>query len=102
MSASMKVLFFLFLVLGLCLWFCHVRRIMKMRQEAVAVADRQLQEAEDSRNLSDEAFSAVLARSTNIYHQAVAMYNQALRHPPNWLPAIIMGFRLISEDELRR
>lgn len=98
----MRALIVLCLLLGLYLWFRHVWRIMKMRQEAVVVADRQLREVEDLRDLSGEAFSAVLARSTSIYHQAVTMYNQTLRHPPNWLPAIIMGFRSISEDALRR
>lgn len=99
---TIRALILLCLVLGIYLWFRRVWNIMKMRQEAVTVAERQLQEAEDSRDLSGEAFSAVLTRSTSIYHQAVTMYNQTLHHPPNWLPAIIMGFRSISEDELRR
>ena len=90
---SIRALILLCLVLGIYLWFRRVWNIMKARQMAVDVAQKQWQAAEERGDtLSAEAFSAVLARSESIYSQAVAAYNQALAHPLHWLPATIMGF----------
>lgn len=92
-----RALILLCLVLGLYLWFRRVWNIMKERQSAVEIAERQLQEAESCSDLSNEAFSAVLARSASIYRQAVVMYNETLHHPLNRLPAAMMGFRPCSD-----
>ena len=96
---SIRALILLCLVLGLYLWFRRVWNIMSARQTAVDVAQKQWQTAENSGDtLSAESFSAVLARSENIYYQAVAMYNEALSRPLYWLPAFLMGFRPLLED----
>ena len=95
---SLKALLLLCIVLGLYLWFRRVWGIMKERLDAVEVADRQRQEV---RHCTDdrctETASAVLERSENIFHQAVEMYEQALRHPLHRLPAAIMGFRSLAD-----
>lgn len=96
---SIRALILLCLVLGLYLWFRRVWNIMKARQTAVDIAQKQWQAVENGGDtLSAEAFSAVLARSESIYCQAVTMYNQALGHPLHWLPATVMGFRPLTED----
>lgn len=96
--ASIRALILLCLVLALYLWFRRAWNVMKARQEAVDVAYRQWQEMENSTEQSAEAFSALLARGESIYHQAADMYNETLRHPLNWLPATVMGFRPLMED----
>lgn len=94
---ALRALLFLCLVLGLCLWFRRVWKVMKARREAVDIAEKQLQKAENCSDFSNETFSAVLTRSASIYRQAVVMYNQTLRHPLRRLPAALMGFRSLSD-----
>lgn len=96
--SSLRALLLLCLVLGVYLWFRRVWTVMKARHEAVEVAARQRQTAEDSAEPSPEAFAAVLARSENIYAQAVERYEQALHRPLYHLPAVMMGFRSVKED----
>ena len=97
--SSLRALLLLCLVLGVYLWFRRVWLVMKARHEAVEVAERQRQTAEDSAEPSPEAFAAVLARSENIYAQAVERYEQALHRPLYHLPAVMMGFRSVKEDD---
>lgn len=97
--SSLRALLLLCLVLGVYLWFRRVWLVMKARHEAVEVAARQRQTAEDSAEPSPEAFAAVLARSENIYTQAVERYEQALHRPLYHLPAVMMGFRSVKEDD---
>lgn len=97
--SSLRALLLLCLVLGVYLWFRRVWLVMKARHEAVEVAARQRQTAEDSAEPSPEAFAAVLARSENIYAQAVERYEQALHRPLYHLPAVMMGFRSVKEDD---
>lgn len=99
---SIKALLLLCLVLVVYLWFRRVWNTMKARKDAVDVANRQRQALENSSECSAEAFSAVLARSENIYHQAVVLYNAALKEPLNRLPAAVMGFRPLTEEEIRK
>ena len=96
--SSLKALVVLLLLLGVYLWFRRVWLVMKARHDAVEVAARQRQTAEDSAEPSPEAFAAVLARSENIYAQAVEKYEQTLHQPLYHLPASIMGFRSVKED----
>ena len=97
--SSLRALLLLCLVLGVYLWFRRVWLVMKARHEAVEVAARQRQTAEESAEPSPEAFAAVLARSENIYAQAVEVYEQTLHQPLYHLPAVMMGFRSVKEDD---
>lgn len=97
--SSLRALLLLCLVLGVYLWFRRVWTVMKARHDAVEVAARQRQTAEESAEPSPEAFAAVLARSENIYTQAVERYEQALHRPLYHLPAVMMGFRSVKEDD---
>ena len=98
--SSLRALLLLCLVLGVYLWFRRVWLVMKARHEAVEVAARQRQTAEESAEPSPEAFAAVLARSENIYAQAVERYEQALHRPLYHLPAVIMGFRSVKDERV--
>ena len=98
--SSLRALLLLCLVLGVYLWFRRVWTVMKARHEAVEVAARQRQTAEDSAEPSPEAFAAVLARSENIYAQAVERYEQALHRPLYHLPAVMMGFRSVKDERV--
>lgn len=98
--SSLRALLLLCLVLGVYLWFRRVWTVMKARHEAVEVAARQRQTAEESAEPSPEAFAAVLARSENIYAQAVERYEQALHRPLYHLPAVMMGFRSVKDERV--
>ena len=98
--SSLRALLLLCLVLGVYLWFRRVWLVMKARHDAVEVAARQRQTAEESAEPSPEAFAAVLARSENIYAQAVERYEQALHRPLYHLPAVIMGFRSVKDERV--
>ena len=84
--------------LCLFLWFRDVRRIMQERKSTVESAAGQLavhrEKARKARDDPDAA--AVLARSEDIYQQAVDIYNRTLQKPWNYLPARLMGFHRIS------
>ena len=97
--SSLRALLLLCLVLGAYLWFRRVWLVMKARHDAVEVAARQRQTAEESAEPSPEAFAAVLARSENIYAQAVEKYEQTLHQPLYHLPAVMMGFRSVKEND---
>lgn len=95
-----KILVAICVALGLFFWFRRVHRVMKARQEAVDIAARQRQEVRAGADRSQAAeFAAVLARSESIYNQAAAMYSQTLEHPLYWLPATIMGYRPLDEND---
>ena len=85
---------------GLCLtlWFREVRRVVRDRKSTVESAGGQLSACrERARGAQrDPDAMAVLERSEDIYRQAVALYNQTLRKPWNYLPARLMGFHSIS------
>ena len=95
---------FLFLIavistaLCLCLWFREVRRVMQERKSTVESAGRHLTEYRKRLRTAynDPDVAAVLARSEDIYRQAVILYNQTLRKPLNYLPARLMGYQCIS------
>ena len=82
----------------LCLWFRDVRRIMREQKSTVESAKAQLnifrEKAHKARDDPDAA--AVLERSESIYRQAVDHYNRTLRRPWVYLPATLMGFRMIQ------
>lgn len=82
----------------LFLWFRDVRRIMRERKSIVESAESQLDvfrsKAHKARGDPDAA--AVWERSENIYRQAVEHYNRTLRKPWVYLPAALMGFRMIQ------
>jgi len=84
--------------LCLFLWFRDVRRIMQERKSTVESAAGQLavhrEKARKARDDPDAA--AVLARSEDIYRQAVDIYNRTLQKPWNYLPARLMGYHRIS------
>ena len=100
MGQAIKALVLLALLLGIYFWFRRVWTVLKERYEAVILADRQRR---DVRNTADrtqpEVFAAVLERSENIYQQAQIMYHDALRQPLNVLPAAVMGFHPLSDNE---
>ena len=98
--SSLRALLLLCLVLGVYLWFRRVWTVMKARHEAVEVAARQRQTAEESAEPSPEAFAAVLARSENISALAVEKYEQTLHQPLYHLPAVIMGFRSVKDERV--
>jgi len=83
--------------LCLFLWFREVRRIMRERKSTVDSAGRQLavcrERAQKARG--DPAAEAVLERSEKIYRQSVYLYNQTLRKPLIYGPAILMRYRPI-------
>ena len=89
-----------FVSTGTCilLWFRDVHRIMLERKYIVESAGRQLivcqEKAMKTQNTSEAR--AVLARSEDIYRQALDLYNRSLQKPWNYLPAYLMGFRRIS------
>ena len=86
------------IALCLFLWFRDVRRIMQERKSTVESAAGQLavhrEKARKARGDPDAA--AVLARSEDIYQQAVDIYNRTLQKPWNYLPARLMGYHRIS------
>jgi len=85
------------IALCLFLWFRDVRRIMQERKNTVESAAGQLAAYRErvSKARGDPDATAVLARSEDIYRQAVNIYNQTLRKPWNYLPAHLMGYHRI-------
>lgn len=85
----------------LYLWFRDVRRIMRERKSTVESAASQLascrKKAIGARY--DPELAKVIARSESIYRQAVALYHQSFGKPWIWLPAVLMGFRSIPEED---
>jgi len=81
----------------LYLWFRDVRRIMRGRKSTVESAAGQLASCREkaAKTKGDPESEAVLERSERIYRQAVDIYDQTLRKPSIFLPALLMGFRLI-------
>lgn len=85
-------------LISLMLWFRDVRRIMRNLQSVVESADAQLAVCRNRAVLAkgDLDAAAVLELSEDIYRQAVDNYNRTMKKPWNYLPAIIMGFRILS------
>lgn len=83
------------------LWFREARRIMRERKSTVESAAEQLaacrQKASGVRYAPELA--KVLMRSEIIYLQAVELYHQTLRKPWIWLPATLMRFRPIPNED---
>jgi len=83
------------------LWFRDVRRIMRERKSTVESAAEQL--AACRRKAAgvryDPELAKVIARSESIYRQATELYRQTLSKPWIWLPAMLMGFRPIPEED---
>ena len=84
----------------LLLWFRDVRRIMRQRKSTMESAKAQyavcLEKAGKGRD--DPEAAAVLARSESIYRQAVELYNNTLKKPWNYFPALVMGFSPVQEN----
>lgn len=82
----------------LWLWFRDVRRIMRERKSTVDSARAQLNVFRDKAHKArdDPDTAAILTRSESIYRQAVDNYNRTLRKPWVYLPATLMGFRMIQ------
>ena len=79
------------------LWFREVRRVLQEQKSTVESADRQLavcQEAARRAQASPETV-AILARSEDIYRQAVEHYNRTVLKPLYRLPAYLMGYLTI-------
>ena len=78
----------------LFLWFRDVRRIMRNRMSTVESAAGQLASCRirAAKAENDPEAAAILARSENIYRQAVELYNQTMRKPWIYLPAVMMKF----------
>ena len=87
--------------IAVCLfvWFRDAKRIMRERMNTVESAAVQLDTCrkKSAQAVGDPDAAAVLARSEDIYRQAVDLYHQHLRKPWIWLPATLMGFRTITE-----
>lgn len=83
--------------LCLFLWFRDVRRIMGKKKSTVESARRQLASSREraAKARGDPDAAAVLERSKSIYRQAVDHYNRTLHKPLVYLPAALMGFRMI-------
>lgn len=85
----------------LYLWGKDVRRVMRERKSTVESAAEQM--ASCRRKAAgmqyDPAVAKVVARSESIYRQSVELYHQALRKPWIGLPARLMGFRRIPEED---
>ena len=85
------------LAVCLLLWFRDVRRIMQEKKSTVESAAGQLTSCRKkaAETKDDPESAAVLARSESIYRQAVDIYDRTLKRPGIFLPAMLMGFRLI-------
>lgn len=82
----------------LILWFRDVLRVMRERKNTVEAARKQLIEW-DNRAVDtpgDPQTTAILERCKSIYEQAVDHYNRVMRKPFNYLPAYLMGFRIMN------
>ena len=85
---------------GICLflWFRDVRRVLRQQYSIVECAEGQLKvsraKAEGLGKTAENA--AVLARSEEIYRQAVEEFNRLLKKPGMYLPAHLMGYRTIA------
>lgn len=78
----------------LFVWFRDVRRIMRDRLNTVESSAAQLAVCRE-KALKERGTEAaeILARSEKIYRQAVELYNQAMRKPWIYLPAVLMKFK---------
>ena len=82
----------------LTLWFREVGRVMRERKSTVDSAAAQLEicRRRVAQSMEDADASAVLARSEDIYRQAVAQYHYQLERPLNRLPAMLLGYRRLE------
>ena len=85
-------------VLCVFLWFREVRRVLREQKNIVESARRQLATHRGAARTAqdDPLTTAVLARSEDIYRQAVAIYNRTLQNPLYRIPANLMGYRSIQ------
>lgn len=84
--------------LCLFLWFRDVLRVMRERKSTVESAAGNLAAYREKmcRTRGDPDAAAILARSEDIYRQAVDIYNRTLRKAWICLPARLMGYHRIS------
>lgn len=84
--------------LCLFLWFRDVRRIMQERESTLESAAGQLAACRERvrKARDDPDAAALLARSEDIYRQAVNIYDRTIRKPWVFFPARLMGFQPIS------
>lgn len=82
------------------LWFCMVRRELRIKQSMLesaeiqlAIVHEQCAEAQD-----DPDKQGILNRSLDIYRQAIERYNETLRKPWNIVPGFLMGYRLKKDE----
>lgn len=95
-----KALVLLCVALVVYLWFRRAQQVLKERWDAVTVASQQRQAVRTgAHTLEGAEFAAVLGRSESIYTQAVTLYHKTLDRPLYWLPATIMGYRPLTEDD---
>jgi len=82
----------------LALWFREVRRVMREQKSGVEIALNQLLEWDNRLAVTpdDPDTAAIFERCKSIYEQAVDHHNRAMRKPFHYLPAFLMGFRLMS------
>jgi len=85
-------------LLCLYLWFRETGRIMREKKSMVDSAAAQLAICRKrvAQTMKDETASAVLARSEDIYRQAVAQYHLQLNRPLIRLPAMLLGYGKIE------
>lgn len=75
-------------------WFRDVWRIMRDRMNTVESSAAQLAVCREKALKERGAETAeILARSEKIYRQAVELYNQTMRKPWVYLPAVLMRFK---------
>ena len=85
----------------LFLWFRDVRRVMTERRSTMDSAASQLEACRKKwfSTRDDPEAAAVLERSENIYRQAVELYNRTRCQPWNCIPAYLMGFRPVPQND---
>jgi len=86
----------------LALWFRVVYVKLKTKIDIVNSAENQLAACRknymlkrDSAEVQDAKL--IFARSLDIYRQSVKLFNRTLLKPYNYIPGLLMGFRIINE-----
>lgn len=89
------------IALCLFLWFRDVRRVMRERESTVvsAAGHFAMYQEKARKARGDPETDAILERSRNIYRQAVNQYNRTLRTAWVCLPARLMGYHRVHENE---
>lgn len=88
----------------LALWFWVVYRELQAKTAMVNSAESQLAACRKNHmqtrgSLKEQDAKSILARSLDIYHQSIMLFNQTLQKPGHRIPGFLMGFRLMKEGE---